>query len=162
MRKRCDIPHSVSHFQKSLIIASWLLAFLFTGTAFAQENRTIKGIVRDVTGGTAYRCQRHTERYQQRRHYRCGRQLHTDRSCRCNTLYRLHGLCHPGDKPGKTKKARRPEDYTQRRYPATERSRSNGNGYQKRYETCRLCHQYHQCRRIGKGRSTQFCLCHVR
>ena len=22
---------------------------------------------------------------------------------------------------------------------------------QKRYETCRLCHQYHQCRRIGKG-----------
>ena len=50
MRKRCDIPHSASHFQKSLIIASWLLAFLFTGTAFAQENRTIKGIVRDVTG----------------------------------------------------------------------------------------------------------------
>ena len=36
--------------KKSLIIASWLLAFLFTGTAFAQENRTIKGIVRDVTG----------------------------------------------------------------------------------------------------------------
>ena len=50
MRKRCDIPHSASHFQKSLIIASWLLAFLFTGTAFAQESRTIKGIVRDVTG----------------------------------------------------------------------------------------------------------------
>ena len=50
MRKRCDIPHSVSHFQKSLIIASWLLTFLFTGTAFAQENRTITGIVRDVTG----------------------------------------------------------------------------------------------------------------
>ena len=50
MRKRCDIPHSASHFQKSLIIASWLLTFLFTGTAFAQENRTIKGIVRDVTG----------------------------------------------------------------------------------------------------------------
>ena len=50
MRKRCDIPHSASHFQKSLIIASWLLTFLFTGTAFAQENRTITGIVRDVTG----------------------------------------------------------------------------------------------------------------
>ena len=50
MRKRCDIPHSASHFQKSLIIASWLLTFLFPGTAFAQENRTITGIVRDVTG----------------------------------------------------------------------------------------------------------------
>lgn len=112
-------------------------------------------------GRTAYRCQRHTERHQQRRHYRCGRQLHTDRSCRCNTLYRLHGLCYPGDKPGKTKKQgdlkiTLSEDTQQLKEVVV-----TAMGI-KRHETCRLCHQYHQCRRIGKGRSTQLCLCHVR
>ena len=129
MRKRCDIPHSASHFQKKFDYCKLVINISFHRNSLCIKNRTITGIVRDVTGEPLIGAIQ--ERHQQRRHYRCGRQLHTDRSCRCNTLYRLHGLYYPGDKPGKTKKQGDLEDYTQRRYPATERSRSNGNGYQK-------------------------------
>lgn len=162
MRKRCDIPHSVSHFQKSLIIASWLLAFLFTGTAFAQENRTIKGIVRDVTGEPligASVIQKGTNN---------GVITDVDGNftltvpADATLSIASHGLCHPGDKPGKTKKARRPEDYTREDTQQLKEVVVTAMGIKKDTKRVGLCHQYHQCRRIGKGRSTQFCLCHVR
>ena len=44
------MPHIASHFHKNLIILSWVLAFLFTGTVLAQETKTIKGIVKDAAG----------------------------------------------------------------------------------------------------------------
>lgn len=37
-------------FPQNLIILSWVLAFLFTGTVLAQETKTIKGIVKDAAG----------------------------------------------------------------------------------------------------------------
>lgn len=50
VKKRCDVSHLALHLQKSLIITSWVLAFLFSGAVFAQETKTIKGIVKDATG----------------------------------------------------------------------------------------------------------------
>ena len=118
--------------KKCLIIASWLLTFLFTGTAFAQENRTITGIVRDVTGEPligASVIQKGTNN---------GVITDVDGNFTLTvpadaTLSIAYmGYATREINLAKRKKARRPEDYTQRRYPATERSRSNGNGYPKK------------------------------
>ena len=49
-KKRSMASHRKLHFQKvlgSMIVA---LALLFAGSAGAQETKTIKGMVRDVTG----------------------------------------------------------------------------------------------------------------
>ena len=45
-----DASHWKLHLHKGLVIMGMALAFLFAGNAYAQEVKTIKGTVRDVTG----------------------------------------------------------------------------------------------------------------
>lgn len=49
-REWSNAPHRKLHLQKGLRIMGLVLAFLVAGNAYAQERKTIKGFVRDVTG----------------------------------------------------------------------------------------------------------------
>lgn len=144
-----------------MIIASWLLTFLFTGTAFAQENRTITGIVRDVTGEPLI-----------------GASV-IQKGTNNGVITDVDGnftLTVPADATlsiAYMGYATREINLAKRKKQGDLKITLSEDTQQlkevvvtamgiKRHETCRLCHQYHQCRRIGKGRSTQLCLCHVR
>ena len=135
----------------------------FTGTAFAQENRTITGIVRDVTGEPligASVIQKGTNN---------GVITDVDGNFTLTVpADATLSIAYMGYATREINLAKRKkqgdlkitlsEDTQQLKEVVV-----TAMGIKKTTRNrVGLCHQYHQCRRIGKGRSTQLCLCHVR
>ncbi len=104
-KKRSCASHKL-HFQKvlgSMIVA---LAFLLTGSAGAQESKTIKGIVRDVTGEPLIGASVIEKGTNNGVITDVEGSFYTDSPHRRNTIHSLYGLCHPRNQIGKTKKTR--------------------------------------------------------
>lgn len=161
-KKRSMASHRKLHFQKvlgSMIVA---LALLFAGSAGAQETKTIKGMVRDVTGEPligASVIEKGTNN---------GVITDVDGNFTLTvpadaTLSIAYmGYAHPRNTSGKTQEAGRPEGNAERGLATVERGGRHGYGYQEGYQTAGLRGEHYRIGRDSEGGSNQLCIRHVR